>query len=77
MRIAAERQHGRMLQQEQCVADKLLLPCGDDLLLDGHRFRIGDATEMEEVDVHDKLLFVLFLGKRDSRAWGPAVITLS
>jgi hypothetical protein len=44
-----------MLQQEQRVADKLLLPHSNDLLLDSHCFRVGDPTEMEEVDVHDKL----------------------
>ena len=72
MRIAAERQHGRMLQQEQCVTDKLLLPCRDDLLLDGHRFPIGDTTEIEEVDVHDELCSHSFAGKENSRAWNSA-----
>jgi hypothetical protein len=46
MGIAAERQHRRMLQQEQRVADKILLPCCDDPLLDGYGFGIGNATEM-------------------------------
>ncbi len=64
MRIAAEGQHGRMFQQEQRVANKLLLPCSDDLLLDGHGFRIRDAAEMEEVDVHCRLCFVFLLQGR-------------
>jgi hypothetical protein len=35
-----------MFQQEQRVVDKVLLPCGDDPLLDGYGFGIRNATEM-------------------------------
>jgi hypothetical protein len=49
-----------MLQQEQRVVDKVLLPCRDDLLLDGYTFGIGNATEMDEVNMHHRLLFVRF-----------------
>jgi hypothetical protein len=43
-----------MFEEEDRVADQLLLPGGDELPLDRHGFRVGDATEMEKVDVHDK-----------------------
>ena len=52
MRVAAKREHRRMLQQQQRVADEVLLARSDDLLLDGEAFRVGDAAEMEEIDVH-------------------------
>jgi hypothetical protein len=45
-----------MLEEEERVANQLLLTGGDDLVLDRHGFRVGDATEMEKVDVHDKLV---------------------
>jgi hypothetical protein len=33
-----------------------LLPSSNDLLLDSHGFFVWDSTEMEEIDVHQKLL---------------------
>ena len=56
MRIATERQDRRMLQQEQRVADMILLSRGDDLFLNGHGFRVWDATEMKKINVHGRLL---------------------
>lgn len=41
-----------MFEQEEGVADLPGLACGDDLLLEGEAFCVGDAAEMEEVDVH-------------------------
>ena len=39
--VAAKREDGRMLEQQQRVADEVLLARGDDLLLDGEAFGIG------------------------------------
>ncbi len=61
MRISTERQHRRMFQQKQRVADKILLPRSDHLLLDSHAFHIRDATEMDKIDVHDRFVRALAL----------------
>jgi len=52
VRVAAEGENRRMLQQEERVADEILLARRDDALLDGERFGIRNASEMEEIDVH-------------------------
>ena len=41
-----------MLQQQQRVADEVLLARSDNLLLDGERLRVRNSAEMEKIDVH-------------------------
>ena len=38
-----------MLQEQQDVTDFLLFAQGDKLLLQGERFRVADAAEMEQM----------------------------
>jgi hypothetical protein len=64
--VAAEGEDGRMLQHEESVADEVLLASGDDLLLDGESFAVGDAAEMEKIDVHERVV-----AERKSRAFRP------
>lgn len=60
MRVAAEGEDGRVLEEEECVADKVLLASVDDPLLDGEAFGVRDAAELEEVDVHQCVLLSVF-----------------
>ena len=41
-----------MFEQEERVRDEVLLAGGDDLLLDREGVCVGDAAEMEEIDIH-------------------------
>ena len=50
-RVAAEGDDGRMLQQQQRVADEACLARGNHAGLDGEAFGVRNAAEMEEVDV--------------------------
>ena len=50
--VAAEGEDGRVLEEEERVADFAGLARGDDALLDGEAFGVGDAAELEEMDVH-------------------------
>ena len=76
MRITAKREDGRVFEQEERVADKILLTRRDDSLLDGEGFRVRDATETEEVDVHLKQFPKLFnsqAGVPDKTAHGEGI----
>ncbi len=50
--VAAQREDRRVLEQQQRVADEVLLASRDDLLLDGEAFRVGNSAEMEEINEH-------------------------
>ena len=50
--VAAEGENGRMLEQKERVADGAGLARGDDLGLDAQAFGVGDAAELEEMDMH-------------------------
>jgi hypothetical protein len=54
--VAAERQNGRVLQHQKRVTNQILLSRRDDLLLDGESLAVWDATEIEEIDVHELFL---------------------
>jgi hypothetical protein len=45
--IAAEREDGSMFHQEQRVADRSDLACGDDLVLKAQAFGVWNAAELE------------------------------
>ena len=51
--VAAEGEDRRVLEEEERVADGAGFARGDDLSLDAQAFGVGDAAELEEVDVHD------------------------
>ena len=51
MRVAAQRKHRRMLQQQQRIADQVLLPRSNHLLLDRKRLRVGNTAEMEQMNI--------------------------
>ena len=51
MRVAAEGEDGEVLEQQQRVADEALLARIDDATLDGEAVGVGDAPELEEVEV--------------------------
>jgi hypothetical protein len=42
-----------VFEEQQRVTDRASLARGDHPGLDGEGFGVGDATELEEVDVHD------------------------
>jgi len=48
--VAAQRQHRRMLHQQQRVADSTGLARSHNLILNAQAFRIGNAPELEEMD---------------------------
>jgi len=50
--IATKREHRRMFEQEECVADDASLARCDHLGLEAQAFGIGNAAELEEMDVH-------------------------
>ena len=50
--VAAERENGRMLHEEQRVADSAGLARGDDLVLKAQTFGVGNAAELEQVEMH-------------------------
>ena len=50
--VAAEREDGRVLEEEESVANLLGHARGHDLRLDAQAFDVRDAAELEEVDVH-------------------------
>jgi hypothetical protein len=52
MRVAPQRQHRRMFEQQQRDANEILHPCRNHPLLEVETFRISNAAEMEEVDKH-------------------------
>src|SRR6266851_612441 len=52
-----------MLEEEEGVADEVLLAGGDDLLLNRKSFSVGYAAEMEEVDEHLEQFPKLFYGQ--------------
>jgi hypothetical protein len=41
-----------VFDEKEGVADFAGFARGDDALLDGEAFRVGDAAELEEMDVH-------------------------
>jgi hypothetical protein len=53
-----------VLEQEERVADKVLLARFYDALLDGEAFGVGNAAELEEVDVHRYVLLSVFHQKQ-------------
>ena len=50
--VATESENGRVLEEQKCVGDEVLLAGGDDLLLDREGFCVWNAAEMNEIDVH-------------------------
>jgi hypothetical protein len=50
--VAAEGEDRRVFEEEERVADGSRFACGYDLGLDAEAFGVGDAAELEEVDVH-------------------------
>ena len=50
--VAAQRKHRRMLEQQQHVADAVLLAQRDQLLLQAKGFSVGDAAEIEVLNHH-------------------------
>jgi hypothetical protein len=52
-RVAPEGDYGWVFEEDERVADRASLARGDHPGLDGEGFGVGDATELEEVDVHD------------------------
>jgi hypothetical protein len=55
MGISSQRQHRRMLQQQQHVTDPLLLAQRYQRLLKLKRFRISNTAEMEQMQQHEKI----------------------
>ena len=51
-RVAAEGEDGRVLEEDQGVADFIRFAGSDDFGLDAQTFKVGDATKLEKVDVH-------------------------
>jgi hypothetical protein len=72
MRIAAECKYRRMFQQKQGVADKVLLPGSNYLLLDGHGLCVWDSTEMKEIDVHQELVVIQW--RKEQPSMNPAAL---
>jgi hypothetical protein len=73
MGVATERENRWMLEHQKRVTDEILFPRGDDLLLNRKSLSVGNAAEMEKIDVHG-LLFVPCCGykwKENSRASRP------
>ena len=52
MGISSQCEDRGMFQQKQHVADFLLFAQGDKLALQVQRFRIADATEVEQMEKH-------------------------
>ena len=50
--VAAEGEDGWVLKEDEGVADEAGFSGGDNLGLQAETFGVGDAAEMEEVDVH-------------------------
>ena len=50
--VAAQGKDWGMFEQQERIADEVLLTCGDDLLLDSEAFGVGNTAEMEKVYVH-------------------------
>ena len=44
--VAAEGEDGRVLEEEERVADGTCLACCDDLVLNAQAFCVGDAAEL-------------------------------
>ena len=51
--IATKRDDGRVLQQQERVANRVLLPRRDYSLLRFHRLSVGNTAEMEEIHEHE------------------------
>lgn len=50
--IAAKRENRWVLKQNKRVSDDAGLACGHDLGLNAQAFRVGNAAELEKMDVH-------------------------
>ncbi len=50
--VAAERQHRRMLQQEEGVADAVLVACFDEQPLQFQTFGVRNPAELEKIENH-------------------------
>ena len=48
--VAAQREHGRVLEQQKHVADAALLAQSDQLFLQAQRFGVVHAAEIERLD---------------------------
>src|SRR5206468_11523860 len=53
-RVASQGEHRRMLEQQKRVANEVRFAGGNDPLLDHQAFGVGNAAEMEQVQVHQR-----------------------